>query len=503
MGIGNDRWRPRRAARRLLASPGALASDLSEALARGISCASRFAQNESGVIMPLVALMLVALLGMAALAIDIPRYFDLQTQLQKAADACALAAAAELDGGSDAITRAQNAMTNLVGSANSTWAGVAQCQTPTFYASLPASDTSAMGATTADSTQARFVQVTTAPTSIRSFLPLTVVGLANNVLTARASAVAGFSQSVCGVTPIALCSGAPGSSTDFMNQTAMVGKEIVAPLGLGAVPSYDFIDVLGCGNDAGCVDQELGENVVPACQAVVAIPPLIPGTKTSGQRYYDSRLDIFNSNVSISLAPTYSPDVNVRKGYVAGGAGPNACGSLDTTGTGALPYPDDTNIAGNYSVGTIGNGVFSVSQYWKINYPGISKAPTVDDSGNAITTRYQLYQYEVNHSSGADLLLQSAGITSGKGKSKTTSYETGSPQCGGAANALQNRRIIFALAGKCTGGQLVSVYGVVALFIMEPMQASPGTGAVVAEYIGVAAANGANGNIHDIVRLYR
>ena len=49
------------------------------------------------------------MIGGAAMALDVSRLYTMQSSLQKAADAYALAAAAELDGRTDAITRANAA----------------------------------------------------------------------------------------------------------------------------------------------------------------------------------------------------------------------------------------------------------------------------------------------------------------------------------------------------------------------------------------------------------
>ena len=57
---------------------------------------------------------LPVLFGFAMLAVDAGRYFNLHTSVQWAADALALAAAAELDRKPDAIIRANRAIDNLV-----------------------------------------------------------------------------------------------------------------------------------------------------------------------------------------------------------------------------------------------------------------------------------------------------------------------------------------------------------------------------------------------------
>lgn len=72
----------------------------------------RVARQQGAVILT-VAFTLLFLLGFMGIALDFGRLFVLKTELQTATDSCALAAAQELDGASDALTRAANAGTNV------------------------------------------------------------------------------------------------------------------------------------------------------------------------------------------------------------------------------------------------------------------------------------------------------------------------------------------------------------------------------------------------------
>ena len=58
----------------------------------------RYQQKEKGAIMILAAVTFVALIGIAALALDVGRLLNLNTEMHNAADAAALAAAYELNG---------------------------------------------------------------------------------------------------------------------------------------------------------------------------------------------------------------------------------------------------------------------------------------------------------------------------------------------------------------------------------------------------------------------
>lgn len=66
-------------------------------------------QRQGGAIIITVALAMLFLLGFMGVAIDFGHLFVVKTELQTAMDSCALAAAQELDGATDALTRATSA----------------------------------------------------------------------------------------------------------------------------------------------------------------------------------------------------------------------------------------------------------------------------------------------------------------------------------------------------------------------------------------------------------
>jgi Flp pilus assembly protein TadG len=176
---------------------------------KGMRFARALWDDTSGVILPYVTIMLVVIVGLSVLALDGARLMSLQTQLQNGADALALAGAAELDRLPDAETRARTAIERLF--TNSTMFGSGASRTIAvsnikFYSRLPASDASPMSAGTLAIRpgNARFVSVTVRPITLPTILPAALFGGANTVTTA-ASAVAGFDQVVCGVTPIYVC----------------------------------------------------------------------------------------------------------------------------------------------------------------------------------------------------------------------------------------------------------------------------------------------------------
>ena len=177
-------------------------------IARAARSAIVLWDDTRGIILPYVTLMLVAIVGLSVLALDGARIMSLQTQLQNGADALALAGAAELDRMPDAESRAVAAVNNLVtnslliGDGN----GVVRASRIEFFSRLPASDSSLVtdGEVASDPMAARFISVSVEPVRFATILPASLFGGASAVAV-RASAVAGFDQVVCDMTPIFVC----------------------------------------------------------------------------------------------------------------------------------------------------------------------------------------------------------------------------------------------------------------------------------------------------------
>src|SRR6266702_4304589 len=120
-----------------------------------------FMADTTGVILPYVALMMVVFVGLGALALDGGRYLSMQTQMQAMADAYALAGARELNQQSGAITRATNAVNNLVTTNGLTGLGFSGSFTHsvTFYSALNDANTGG-GTATSNDLLAKFMRVT-------------------------------------------------------------------------------------------------------------------------------------------------------------------------------------------------------------------------------------------------------------------------------------------------------------------------------------------------------
>jgi len=88
-------------------------------------------RKQEGAVIVTVALALLLLLGFMGLALDFGHLFVVRTELQNAMDACALAAAQELDGEANSLTRGTNAgitagNLNAVDMQSASWSGQAR-----------------------------------------------------------------------------------------------------------------------------------------------------------------------------------------------------------------------------------------------------------------------------------------------------------------------------------------------------------------------------------------
>src|SRR5438034_816543 len=311
---------------------------------KGRQFAKAFWNDTSGIILPYVTMMLVVIVGLSVLALDGARVMSLQTQLQNGADALALAGAAELDRLPDAETRARTAIERLP--TNSTRFGSGANRTITasniqFYRRLPASDASPMSAATraTGSRDARFVAVTVKPVTLSTILPAAFVGGSNTITTAR-SAVAGFDQIVCGVTPIYVCNPYETAGMTYDQATEVLQHAAANPANQGrllilrqydanapyAAANYGFLDSATLGHDELSLLESLAVVRPPACFMQRGVN-FRPGFVRSVREAFNVRFDLYEGSMSGRYDDSnYRPAPNVRKGYViASGDDGNAC----------------------------------------------------------------------------------------------------------------------------------------------------------------------------------
>jgi Flp pilus assembly protein TadG len=483
--------------------------------------ARAFWDDTSGVILPYVTVMLVVIVGLSVLALDGARLMSLHTQLQNGADALALAGAAELDRLPDSETRARTAIERLL--TNSTLFGSAASRTIAvskieFYSRLPASDASSMsaGVRAARPTNARFVSVAVRPVTLPTILPAAFFGGAKTI-TAAASAVAGFDQVVCGMTPIYVCNPyeTPGMTYDQATETLQHAaanpadqRRLIrlrqydgdAPY---AAADYGFLTSPTLGSDEASLIDSVAVARPPACFLQRGVN-FRRGVVQSVREAFNVRFDIYGGSMSDKYNDSnYRPAQNVRKGYVvaSGDANQNACvtrrgahwpiGSPPNQVTGLMldrTWPD---------FGRIGEGNWDFNTYWQVNHPNDAGPSAMVDGGPAgrtdVPSRYRVYRYEIEQGNVGDL---------------SPGGESGAPACysGGDLSAVPDRRILHAAVINCQSLRSVdephSTVPVAAFgkfFLTLPL--GPAQTDLYVEMVGLVRPG--DGVSFDVVQLYR
>jgi len=487
-----------------------------------------FRADTDGIILPYVTMMLVVIVGVSVLALDGSRYMSLQTQLQNGADALALAGAAELDRTPTAIERAINAINSLITNASLFGNGPdrnVQVARIRFLGSLPARDSDPIlpRNETSDPTRAAFVEVTAEPIRLPTILPPSFFG-GSNVLTVAAQAVAGFDQVVCDFTPIFVCNPfeMPGmtyeqatralvnASNDPAGQRRLIRlagtQQNGAAFSRGdfgyLTPTTGSLPADACGPvTGGGIGQATAASRPPVCLRLSGVD-VQPGNDQAAMDGLNTRFDIY-ANGFQSCKANYVADVNVRKGYTTLG-NVNWCNAQPSgtnwpvadTAAAAFPLDQDMMIAaadGQTQILdrtiAIGNGSWDCAGYWSVaHFAGPGKTlPPPGCTSTATTSRYSVYQYEMNYIS-----------------DRSPGAEIGAPQCNPLG--IKYRRVLNAAIINCGSTPVtmrsdartvpVAAFGKFFLTLPATLGASP-----YAEFLGlIKPTDSVN---HDMVQLYR
>jgi hypothetical protein len=466
--------------------------------------------------------MLPVLIGFSLLAIDMSRVNNLHNDLQKAADAFALAGAAELDGSADAIDRATLAITNLVDnqsrfSTAGTHTLAIDDVTVTFLDDLPPTDditlsTAGLGGNGVDYSttvqeDARFAEVSVSPTGFSSIFPASFLG-GNNSFNVGAQAVAGFGSAVCDYTPMFICN--PWGSMDEMRaalantQKPMIllkkhsggNNAFYGPGNFGFLTTpddsrrlQDIAEMLAVTNPRACYADD-GINTKPG-----NMPPLNDAMNV--------RFDMFgNGNVSgYTLNPAINPPApNVRKGMVMNVQG-NNCGYQAPPTAQASQYmglPRDGCFAGgtcaslNNQTNRLGDGTWNFADYWLVNHPASPSQPVLDLCG-ASPSRFCVYKYEIDNQN----TLSSGPEPTAPGCNTTTQDYS---------RRLLHVAVVDCIANPVSGGggsYPVQVFA--SMFLTEPAGGAPDAD-IYAEFVDISGSYG-QGTLEEFQRdeaqLYR
>lgn len=520
----------------------------SVALSRLGKFAARLWKDTDGVILPYVTVMLTVFVGMGALAIDATRFMSLQTQLQKAADAAAIAAAEELDRLSTSTTRANTAATSLVTNSPLFASGNVAISTVKFMSSLPASDNTAISSylcsgttcSQANSVAARFVEVTVVSVTMPTIFPVSYLfGAGSNSVTAGAQAVAGSDGVSCAVTPIFICNPfeQPGDTYDQAtkrledaNATSSTRIQLIrmadntngasgtwGPGDFGylvPVPGQLPTDTNKCFSSAGSsIGLAMATSSPLTCVRQNGIN-LQPGNATEALRGLNTRFGQY-SNASAACKAAFPPDTNVRTGYVAGHGSAGWCngdpdgtsgnwppGQAGTNGLGALPADSCLLGGGSCSpIANLGAAQWDCATYWSVNHPSGHTAPA-GCTATASISRYGVYQYEITNNYLGD--ANTAGTTGG-----AATGETGTPLCSGTTG-VAGRRIMDVAIVNCGSSPVaiqsnatnvpVAGFGEFFLTVAVP---TAGTYKPYAEFTGLISRGTGGGKLFDEVQLYR
>lgn len=448
-----------------------------------------FWNDQRGIAMILVTIMLPVLVGFAVLAIDMSRANELHNDLQKGVDALSLAAAAELDGRSDSITRANLAVTTLLSNTtkfsragNHTLAPADV--TVTYLTGIPASDSTALTAAGVDengvnwaSTDPKAVslaEVTVNPSGLTNgagafaaLFPASFLG-GNNTIDIRPQAVAGFVQSICETIPLFMCN--PFETTD-----PLTSKTIQQAFAAGLTYSRELrvlkVDSNPGPGNFGLIDNNLASlrdalavGTAGTCYRRDALTTKTGVTLGQVNAGLNVRFDIYSTSLkSHDTDWQYRPASNVRKG-VDKTANCNKY-KTNTDGTAmALPPGESFDSATGMT-----NSTWDRTNYWLINhgaaYPTVPS--TTNPTGAGVpASRYDVYKYEIANGYVAD-------------KSKAPTKETGVPACfkGATPTPDPDRRLLNMAIVNCIANQAkinghiqLKPDGYASVFINSPIQ---------------------------------
>lgn len=519
-----------------------------------------FWHDQRGIALILVSVMLPAIIGLSLLAIDMSRMNNLDNDLQKGTDALALAAAAELNGRSDAWTRAENALTNLVsnstmfsdgGSVSLTTGTSAATVDPTysacrskgqiswcFLASIPANDsdpiTSANYAASASAT--RFIQVSAQPESFTSMFPVSVSSsgkATDQTYNLSAVSVAGFTSGVCNYTPVFMCNpyemvngtnSAGGKTleqavTDPAVHRRLIELRLVGNNAAYGPGNFGFLQPPdGVGNGAQALAQTIATSKPIGCYSAQGVDTKTGQNTGPVQDAFNVRFGI-NASGNAFNSPEYGPAENVRKGGVRSNGNSNQCPSynqLTFNGPGNMGLPRDRTTP--YMGGRMGAGDYLLlgpGNYWQTNF-GSASYP---NSWNTTTpTRYEVYKYE--RAALANGTLPSTPPTAAQSLVGVQSPggEVGTPpsSCQPPVTTVDRRLLYGALldcnalqaAGYDLNGNSTNlpVEAFASFFLTEPVPGASAGGSVFVELVDITGRSGQgtlDNFLRDEAQLYR
>ncbi|PBB94790.1 pilus assembly protein TadG-related protein [Mesorhizobium sp. WSM3862] len=494
-----------------------------------------FWHDQRGIALILVSVMLPAIIGFSLLAIDMSRVNNMHNDLQKGADALALAGAAELDGTTGAWARAERAMATLVSNEGhfSTAApngrftltsgqpgGTLRCNSAgniswCFLKSLPNDNvaiTTANYANTDPATgelETRFIRVTVAPTGFAAIFPASFLtgNTASNGFNVGAVSVAGFRSSVCDYTPVFICN--PYEMVNGTNTAGGITLEqaansqqyrrrqiLLRDNGFYQPGNFAFL-ASPEGNGAQALEASLARVKPVGCYAQDGVDTE-PGQSTGPVQ------DGLNARFGISksyIGSVNGPAANVRMGLKSINCNSGKTDFETDVNRGVGLERDSCQMTGTCTMmgGRMGTGDWNASRYWTVNHPtrGALSSSLVG------ATRYEMYRYELNPDGNPATNDSIVGDASVGG-------ETGNPSCSQTPVTTVDRRILYGAIIDCQaiGGfngraTNIPVHAFGSFFITEPIKDSKDIYVELIDITGKGGRGTLDNFLRDEAQLYR
>lgn len=275
-------------------------------------------RRQRGAIIITAALALLLLLGFMGIALDFGRLFIVKTELQTALDSCALAAARELNGKSDAITRAVSAGStaanvNGVNLQSATWNGQGK---------VTAADITFRNSSYIDTTApaaAVYAQCTHTQPNIRLWLLQAMGAFSGNTAdfpstrSVRTTAVAtrASAQSACPI-PVALQPKTPGATSPNYGYTVGDWLTLLSKSNGGSTFGWANLDG---SNSASETANELNGH----CGSKIGDTLGTPGVQASVVEIWNYRFGIYKNNSDPAVnRPDYTGFIYTSASWSAG-----------------------------------------------------------------------------------------------------------------------------------------------------------------------------------------
>lgn len=328
-------------------------------------------KRQSGAVAVLVALSLFVLVGMIGLVLDLGHLYIIKTELQNASDACALAAARELNGDANSLTRAENAGITVGGRNRVDFqSGLVNIQPSDITFSETLDGSYVTSASVSNIANVKYVKCTLPLGGIQPWF-MAALGAGTQTVGSMAVATLSPSQTTCAI-PVGLCAKGSPPSYGFVGGE-WLDKGIYDP-GTGGTGSYNWVDfnpgapTEGCGasqgaNELKCLLAEKPQCNLPTTGARVGQQ----GFDQSLVAAYNTRFGVYKGSYNINNnPPDYSgfayqqapnspvtwPNTSPQNAYLgvpSSGSSPNYAGTNGAHDQ-HLPYQLDLkNLGGGYN----------------------------------------------------------------------------------------------------------------------------------------------------------